>query len=348
MICIQPETRQIHPENLSLVFSDDFCYEAAFTISAPAQPAPGIVSRSSRPDNHDNEVIRMGLKIIVTVKQVPDTHNITGEAMKEDGTVNRAALPTIFNPEDLNALEEALQIKEAVGGTVTCISMGPPNAVEVLKECLFRGADDVILVSDRRFAGADTLATSYALKCAIEKVGGFDLILCGRQAIDGDTAQVGPQIAEKLGLNQLTCVSAIAAIDESSITVKRSVEDGFEIVKSPLPVLLTITGSANAPRSANAKQVMPYKNIGKELSNTSYDETYLSGAHGAPVLSHIREWNVEAIGADPEQCGLSGSPTKVKKIQSVVLAARDSRQIPNSDAGIAGLIHELIEENIIG
>jgi hypothetical protein len=168
MICIQPETRQIHPENLSLVFSDDFCYEAAFTISAPAQPAPGIVSRSSRPDNHDNEVIRMGLKIIVTVKQVPDTHNITGEAMKEDGTVNRAALPTIFNPEDLNALEEALQIKEAVGGTVTCISMGPPNAVEVLKECLFRGADDVILVSDRRFAGADTLATSYALKCAIE------------------------------------------------------------------------------------------------------------------------------------------------------------------------------------
>ncbi|NPA24319.1 MAG: electron transfer flavoprotein subunit beta/FixA family protein [Deltaproteobacteria bacterium] len=289
----------------------------------------------------------MGLRIIVTVKQVPDTHNVSGDAMKEDGTVNRAVLPTIFNPEDLNALEEALQIKETVGGTVTCISMGPPNAVEVLKECLYRGADDVILVSDRRFAGADTLATSYALKCAIEKVGDYDLILCGRQAIDGDTAQVGPQIAEKLGLNQLTCVSAVTAIDNESITVRRSVEDGYEVVRSRFPVLLTITGNANEPRSANAKKVMTYKNIGKELASTSYDESYLS-TDSSPVLTYIKEWNVEAIGADPQQCGLSGSPTKVKKIQSVVLAARESRQVANSDAGISSLIHELIEENIIG
>ncbi len=289
----------------------------------------------------------MGLRIIVTVKQVPDTHNVSGDAMKEDGTVNRAALPTIFNPEDLNALEEALQIREAVGGTVTCISMGPPNAVEVLKECLYRGADDVILISDRRFAGADTLATSYALKCAIEKVGNYDLILCGRQAIDGDTAQVGPQIAEKLGLNQLTCVSAVTAIDNESITVRRSVEDGYEVVRSPFPVLLTITGNANEPRSANAKKVMTYKNIGKELASTSYDESYLS-TDTSPVLTHIKEWNVEAIGANPQLCGLSGSPTKVKKIQSVVLAARESRQVANSDAGISSLIHELIEENIIG
>jgi len=290
----------------------------------------------------------MGLKIIVTVKQVPDTHNITGEAMKEDGTVNRGALPAIFNPEDLNALEEALKIKERAGGSITCISMGPPNAVEVLKECLYRGADDVILVSDRRFAGADTLATSYALKCAIEQVGDFDLILCGRQAIDGDTAQVGPQIAEKLALNQLTCIAEVTAVEEKSITVKRSVEDGYEIVKSPLPVLLTITANANEPRSANAKKVMTYKNIGKELANTSYDESYLNTANGIPVLAHIREWNVEAIGADPEQCGLSGSPTKVKKIQSVVLTAGESRQIANTDAGISSLIHELVEENIIG
>ena len=267
--------------------------------------------------------------------------------MKEDGTVNRAALPAIFNPEDLNALEEALKIKEQVGGMVTCISMGPPNASEVLKECLYRGADDVILVSDRRFAGADTLATSYALKCAIEKVGDYDLILCGRQAIDGDTAQVGPQIAEKLHINQLTCLSAVTAVDDSSITVRRSVEDGYEIVKSGFPVLLTVTSVANEPRSASAKKVMTYKNIGKEVCNSSYDEAYLSpGVCG--VVSHIKEWNVEAIGADPERCGLSGSPTKVKKIQSVVLTACESKQVPNTDAGIADLMHELIEENIIG
>lgn len=288
------------------------------------------------------------MKIVVTVKQVPDTHNITGEAMKEDGTVNRGALPAIFNPEDLNALEEALQIRKRVGGTVTCISMGPPNAVEVLKECLYRGADDVILVSDRRFAGADTLATSYALKCAIEKNGDFDLILCGRQAIDGDTAQVGPQIAEKLGINQLTCITGVEGIDNSSITVRRSVEEGYEIVKSPLPVLLTLTASANEPRSANAKKVMTYKNINRKLVGISADASHLNLKSGVPILSYIREWNVETIGAEPAQCGFSGSPTKVKKIQSVVLTAGENRQIDNTDAGIAELIRELVAENIIG
>ena len=289
----------------------------------------------------------MGLRMIVTVKQVPDTHNVTGEAMKEDGTVNRAALPTIFNPEDLNALEEALKIKERAGGQVTCISMGPPNAVEVLKECLYRGADDAVLISDRRFAGADTLATSYALKCAIEQAGEYDLILCGRQAIDGDTAQVGPQIAEKLDINQLTCISEVTEIDEKSITAKRSVEDGYEIVKSGFPVLLTVTASANEPRSANAKKVMTYKNIGKEICNSSYDESYMA-AETCAVISHVKEWNVEAIGADPVQCGLSGSPTKVKKIQSVVLTGCESRQIANSETEITSLMNELVSENIIG
>lgn len=289
----------------------------------------------------------MGLKIIVTVKQVPDTHNVSGNAMKEDGTVNRAALPTIFNPEDLNALEEALSIREQTGGSVTCITMGPPNAVEVLKECLYRGADDVILISDRRFAGADTLATSYALKCAIEKIGNYDLILCGRQAIDGDTAQVGPQIAEKLGLNQLTCVQEVVEVDEHRITVKRSLEEGIEIVRSAFPVLLTITGSANLPRSANAKKVMAYKNIGKEICSRSYDESYLA-ADRCAVLSYIKEWNVETIGADPEHCGLSGSPTKVKKIRNVVLAAGESRLIATDENSIRNLMHELSRENIIG
>lgn len=288
----------------------------------------------------------MGLKMIVTVKQVPDTHNISGEAMKPDGTVNRGVLPAIFNPEDLNALEEAIKIKETVGGTITAITMGPPKAVEVLKECLYRGADDVILVSDRRFAGADTLATSYALKCAIEKVGKYDLVLCGRQAIDGDTAQVGPQIAEKLNINQLTCVSEVLEINDKTITAKRSVENGYEIVKSRFPVLLTVTAEANEPRSPSAKRVMAYKNIAKKISDISYDETYMeSGTLGA--ISHIKEWNVESIQADPNKCGLSGSPTKVKKVQNVVLTASGVKQIPNTEEGITDLIHELIEENII-
>ena len=179
----------------------------------------------------------MSFKMIVLVKQVPDTHNVSGDAMRPDGTVNRAALPAIFNPEDLNAMEEALKIKDIHGGSITVVTMGPPKAADVLKECLYRGADDVILVTDRAFAGADTLATSYALKCAIEKVGKFDIILCGRQAIDGDTAQVGPQTAEKLNLNQVTCVDKIQEITKKYVIARRSIEGGYETVKASLPVL---------------------------------------------------------------------------------------------------------------
>ena len=149
------------------------------------------------------------LRIVVLVKQVPDTANVTGEAMKEDGTINRSALPAVFNPEDLNALEEALKLKDRHGARVTVVTMGPPAAVQVLRESLYRGADEVILLTDKAFAGADTLATSYALSLAVQKLGGADLVLCGRQAIDGDTAQVGPQTAEKLGYPQITCVSRI-------------------------------------------------------------------------------------------------------------------------------------------
>ena len=140
----------------------------------------------------------MSYTIIVFVKQVPDTQNISGDAMKPDGTVNRQALPAIFNPEDLNALELALQLKDRYGAKVVAATMGPPNAAEVLRDALCRGADEAVLLTDRAFAGADTLATSYALTCCAKAIGNFDLILCGRQAIDGDTAQVGPQIAEKL------------------------------------------------------------------------------------------------------------------------------------------------------
>lgn len=174
----------------------------------------------------------MGLNLIVLVKQVPDTQNITGEAMKEDGTVNRAALPAIFNPDDLHALEAALEVKESIPGTrVSVLTMGPPSAVQVLKDSLYRGADFTALISDRKFAGADTLATSYALKCAIEKIGKYDIIFCGRQAIDGDTAQVGPQTAEKLGINQITNVSKIENIDsgKKEITAKRSIEGALKL-----------------------------------------------------------------------------------------------------------------------
>ena len=292
----------------------------------------------------------MGLNIIVLVKQVPDTQNITGEAMSEDGTVNRAALPAIFNPEDLHALEAALTIKDANPGTrVNVLTMGPPPAIQVLKESLYRGADFVALISDRKFAAADTLATSYALKCAINKIGDFDLILCGRQAIDGDTAQVGPQTAEKLGINQITCVSAIEKLDagKKEIQARRSIEGGYEIVKSKMPVLLTITDEGFYPRPPSAIRVLTYKNASVQLSE-AYDSSYLNADTGIKTENFIAQWDINAIGANPDQCGLSGSPTKVKKIESVVLKSSEIKMMENTDEGIANMVHELIADHTIG
>jgi electron transfer flavoprotein beta subunit len=286
----------------------------------------------------------MALKMIVLIKQVPDTHNITGDAMKPDGTVNRLALPAIINPEDLNALEEALKIKETVGGSITVITMGPSKAVESLKECLFRGADDAILVSDRRFAAADTLATSYALSCGIQTVDDYDLILCGRQAIDGDTAQVGPQTAEKLGINQFTSVSEIIGVDQNSITARRIIDSGYEIVSSKLPILLTIVSEANEPRSPSAKRVMALKNL---TNQRDLDVDYLDPQR-YELNGYIKEWNVEDINAEPQQCGLAGSPTKVKKIQNVVLTVGDAKIVQNTETSINILVRELITDHIIG
>ena len=164
----------------------------------------------------------MSLRIIVLAKQVPDTRNVGKDAMKADGTVNRAALPAIFNPEDLNALEQALRLKDAYPGTtITLLTMGPGRAAEIIREGLYRGADGGYLLTDRAFAGADTLATSYALSMAVRKINEYDLILCGRQAIDGDTAQVGPQVAEKLGLSQITYAEEIQKVENGKVTVKR-------------------------------------------------------------------------------------------------------------------------------
>ena len=299
---------------------------------------------------------------IVLAKQVPDTHNITGQAMKEDGTVNRAALPAIYNPEDLNALEMALAVRDEHGGTVTVISMGPPAAAELLRESLYRGADRAILLTDRRFAAADTLATSYALSCAVRKAGRFDLIFCGRQAIDGDTAQVGPQTAEKLGLAQITYVEEIRKLEGGAVEALRDIGQGFEVVRCKLPALLTVMGTANVPRPESAKRLMQHKKATcasalaararSENENASPEEIakIVQGRLGELEKKNLvlTEWNAEDVGADLDKVGLAGSPTKVKKIESVVLTGADLIKVEPTEAGVRELVHELIEDHILG
>lgn len=293
----------------------------------------------------------MSLRIIVLAKQVPDTRNVGKDAMKADGTVNRAALPAIFNPEDLNALEQALRLKDAhPGTTVTLLTMGPGRAAEIIREGLYRGADGGYLLTDRAFAGADTLATSYALAMAIKKIKEYDIIIGGRQAIDGDTAQVGPQVAEKLGLTQITYAEEILNVDKEAgrITVKRHIDGGVETVEGPLPIVITVNGSAAPCRPRNAKLVQKYKHaLGKQEKDACptghYDELYTS----RPYLN-IQEWNVSDVDADVEQCGLSGSPTKVKSIQNIVFQAKESRTLTGSDKDIEDLIVELLANHTIG
>ena len=265
----------------------------------------------------------MSLNIIVLAKQVPDTRNVGKDAMKEDGTVNRAALPAIFNPEDLNALEQALKLKDMYPGTkVTLLTMGPARAAEIIREGLYRGANDGVVLSDRAFAGSDTLATSYALSAAVKKIGNYDLIIGGRQAIDGDTAQVGPQIAEKLGLPQVTYAEDIIKAENGKVTVKRRIEAGIETVEAPYPLVVTVNGSADECRPRNAKAVMKYKRAAVP-SEVAADEAKKAFVEARPYLQ-IGEWNTETVGADLAQCGLSGSPTKVKSIQNVVFTGHIS------------------------
>ncbi|HHV86300.1 MAG TPA: electron transfer flavoprotein subunit beta/FixA family protein [Petrimonas sp.] len=290
----------------------------------------------------------MTFNIIVLAKQVPDTRNVGKDAMKADGTVNRGALPAIFNPEDLNALEQALGIKDQYPGTkITVLTMGPARAAEILREGLFRGADDGVLLTDRAFAGADTLATSYALAMAVKKIGDFDIIISGRQAIDGDTAQVGPQVAEKLGIPQVTYAEAIESIDRKRARVKRRLENGVEVVESPLPLLVTVNGSARTCRPRNAKFLQKYKHAKtvteRQVENLDYIDLYSS----RPYLN-LTEWSVADVNADPVQCGLSGSPTKVKKIENVVFQAKESKRLTDDDTELEDLIKELIANHTIG
>ncbi len=298
----------------------------------------------------------MSYTVIVFVKQVPDTQNITGEAMKPDGTVNRSALPAIFNPEDLNALELALQLKDRYGAKVVVGTMGPPNAAEVLRSSLYRGADECVLLTDRSFAGADTLATSYALSCCANKIGKFDLILCGRQAIDGDTAQVGPQLAEKLKIPQICYIEEVIKLDKKKIVAKRAIEGGYEILESPLPALLTVIDS-NVPRPQAARKIMKYKNartrseLSKEHANANYTDAEQLAVEEEVLKQKgllIYEWSADDVGADKGRTGLAGSPTKVKNIMSVVLTATDTKKVEPSEEGIRNLVHELIDDHTLG
>ena len=330
----------------------------------------------------------MSYNCVVLIKQVPDTKKITGDVMNDDGTVKRSALPAIFNPEDLNALELALQIKEQFGGHITVITMGLPAASAILRNSLFCGADDAILITDTRCAASDTLATSYILSCAVKRID-YDIVLCGRQAIDGDTAQVGPQLAEKLGITQITYVEELIELDGKTITAQRNIGNGWQQVKAKLPVLLTVTGDANEPRVAAAKKMMKYKKaltpieVEREVrsqraedreqrtevrsqrtenrSQKTEDRSQKSEDSEAKIkrllekkcseLSEkgllIKQWDLDFLEADLSWCGQSGSPTKVHRIQSVVLAAKESKSVEPNDKGISDMIHELIEDKTI-
>ncbi len=290
----------------------------------------------------------MSLNIIVLAKQVPDTRNVGKDAMKEDGTINRAALPAIFNPEDLNALEQALRLKDAnPGSKVTLLTMGLPRASEIIREAIYRGADTGIVLTDRVLGGADTLATSYSLAQAVKKFGDYDIILGGRQAIDGDTAQVGPQIAEKLGIPQVTYAEEIIELKDGYVIVKRRLETGVETVKAPLPCVVTVNGSAPECRPRNAQRVMKYKYAVSPSEKEKLAEEKQALVDNRPYLA-LQEWSAAYVDADLNQVGLAGSPTKVKAIENVVFTAKESRCLENNDEQLEELIKELIANHTIG
>lgn len=291
---------------------------------------------------------------IVLVKQVPDTANITGNVMQDDGTVNRSKLPAIFNPEDRVALEMALRIKDQFGGKITVMTMGPPRASDILRECLYMGADEGVLISDRKFAGADTLATSYVLSEAIRREGAYDFIFAGRQAIDGDTAQVGPQTCEKLGIPQITYLEEIQKVEGKTLTAKRKIEGGYEVVRCTLPVLVTVIKDAVEPRPFSAKRVMAFKGAKSlmEIEKMAEGNSLLY----VDQLRHefearqlfIRTLTMDDLKLDADRCGVHGSPTKVYKVESVVLAGGDREMIEPTKTGLGKLVDKLMEDHILG
>ena len=290
----------------------------------------------------------MSLNIVVWAKQVPGTRNVGKDAMKEDGTINRAALPAIFNPEDLNALEQALQLKETHPcSKITLLTMRPPRASEIIREGLYRGADTGIVLTDRAFAGADTLATSYALATAVKHIGEVDIIIGGRQAIDGDTAQVGPQIAEKLSFPQVTCAEEVK-VEGGKAIVTRRLEGGVETVECPLPCVVTVNGSAAPCRPRNARFIQKYKYAVTPSEKATLEGAKLALVESRPELN-LYEWSAAEVNADPQQIGLAGSPTKVKTVVNVVFQAKESKTIEGEDnAALEELIKDLIANHTIG
>lgn len=261
------------------------------------------------------------MHILVCVKQVPDTTEVKIDPVTN--TLIRQGVPSIVNPFDKNALEAALQIKEKHGGKITVISMGPPQAKDALKECIAMGADEALLISDRAFGGADTLATSYTLAAAAKKLGNVDMIICGKQAIDGDTAQVGPEMAEHLNMVQATCVSKIEVAGKV-VRLEREQEEGYEVIETQLPVLITVIKSINEPRLPTVKGTM--KANRKEI----------------PV------WTAADLDVKAEAIGLKGSPTQVRRIftpeqrvQGQIIQADTARE------AAAGLVNKLIEAKIV-
>ena len=290
----------------------------------------------------------MELNIIVLAKQVPDTRNAGSQAMNEDGTINRSALPAIFNPEDLNALEQALLLKEAnPGSRVTVLTMGPERAADILREALYRGADEGILLSDRAFAGADTLATSYALSMAVKNIGKYDVVFSGRQAIDGDTAQVGPQVAQMLGIPQITCVTKVLSLSQDEAVVERLIENGTEVVKAHLPLLMTVAGEAAQCRPRNAYRMLHFHRAATPQERSAAGFRYASQMDCDPSLC-LKVWNLESVGGDASRCGLSGSPTKVKKVDNIVFKVKESKRYTASEGDIKELVTELLTNHIIG
>ncbi|MDP6371548.1 MAG: electron transfer flavoprotein subunit beta/FixA family protein [Vicinamibacterales bacterium] len=299
---------------------------------------------------------------VLMVKQVPDTTNVTAEAMRKDGTVNRGALPAIFNPEDKHALEAALEVRDRFGGSVTAISMGPPKAADVLRECLYRGVDRAILLTDRRAAASDTLATSYILAQAVKTIGRFDIVFAGRQAIDGDTAQVGPQCAQKLGVTQITYLEELVSIEDRTIRIRRNFGDGWEVVEAELPVLITVMDTANTPRPSAARKMMRFKRarvemevaseVNAAMKDVSADERAETIARRVDTLREsgllIEQWDLDTIDADLSRCGLAGSPTKVYKVQSIVLTKEGYTEVPPTEEGTRQMIHELIVDHTLG
>ncbi len=302
---------------------------------------------AQKPKHRKKEfIMNKKLKIVVLAKQVPDTRNVGKNAMTPEGTVNRAALPAIFNPEDMNALEQALRIKDKTQAEVILLTMGPGRAADIIREGLYRGADGGVLLTDRKFAGADTLATSYAISQAVKKINP-DLILAGRQAIDGDTAQVGPQVAEKLNIPQVTYAEEITDITDNTLTIRRRLERGIETVTAPMPLLVTVHATAAPCRPRHAKQVMKYKSARTASEDAIPENSYFLPLEGNEHL-RITEWGVSDTGGDENGFGSAGSPTKVKKVENIVFQAKEAKKLTSSDSDIDSLIVELLSNHTIG